>query len=68
MLEEGAGGGGGGGGRAGNGSGGNGTSLRGTVDEIELLRTKLVETTAVRMRGAKKVHMLSGHRIYAQSI
>lgn len=38
-------------GRGANGSGGNGTSLRGTVDEIELLRTKLVETTAVRTRA-----------------
>lgn len=45
VLEEG---GGGGGGRGG--GGGNGTSLRGTVDEIENLRTKLVETTAVRVR------------------
>lgn len=44
VLEEDAG---GGGGRGGSGGGGNGTSLRGTVDEIERLRTKLVETTAV---------------------
>lgn len=50
VLEEGAGAGGAGSGagRGGSGSVGNGTSLRGTVDEIELLRTKLVETTAVR--------------------
>lgn len=33
---------------AGGAGGGNGTSLRGTVDEIELLRTKLEATTAVR--------------------
>ncbi|CAM9689623.1 unnamed protein product, partial [Scytosiphon promiscuus] len=51
VLEEGAGG--GSGGRVG-GGGGTGTSLRGTVDEIELLRIKLVETTAEfeRLRGA----------------
>ncbi|CAM9785874.1 unnamed protein product, partial [Hapterophycus canaliculatus] len=51
VLEEGTGGGSGAGGGRG---GGSGTSLRGTVDEIELLRMKLVETTAEfeRLRGA----------------
>ncbi|CAM9449629.1 unnamed protein product, partial [Ectocarpus sp. 13 AM-2016] len=50
VLEEG----GGGGGAGRGGGGGSGTSLRGTVDEIENLRTKLVETTAEfeRLRGA----------------
>ncbi|CAN0272545.1 unnamed protein product [Pylaiella littoralis] len=56
VLEDGAGGGGGGRG-GGGGGGGHGTSLRGTVDEIERLRTKLVETTAEfeRLRGATAI-------------